>query len=192
MRRAEDEWIGDAARDGADAGADETGGEAKTGEGGGGKTITEIPKAPKGDPCDLDLERHDARRFAKVRLPRDVVGGSEARVQIFPNGPVVRFTVPVDAEGGKRWSLRWTRGRRTMCHRNRRVGLVWKKTRRLRRLRRRAAGGSVDGVRRKSAAASAAASGGRGHGDDGRSTTAASGGRGHGDDGRSTAAAGSP
>ena len=78
-----------------------TGGEAKTGEGGGGKTITEIPKAPKGDPCDLDLERHDVRRFAKVRLPRDVVGGSEARAQIFPNGPVVRFTVPVDAEGGE-------------------------------------------------------------------------------------------
>ena len=77
-----------------------------------------------------------------------------------------------------------------MCHRNRRVGLVWKKRGGSAASAGRAAGGSVDGVRRKSAAASAAASGGRGHGDDGRSTTAASGGRGHGDDGRSTAAAG--
>ena len=90
-----------AMRRGTATAATKTGGEAKTGEGGGGKTITEIPKAPKGDPCDLDLERHDVRRFAKVRLPRDVVGGSEARAQIFPNGPVVRFTVPVDAEGGE-------------------------------------------------------------------------------------------
>jgi len=78
-----------------------TGGGAATARGGaGGKTITAIPSAPKGDPCDLDLEKHDVRRFAKMTLPRDVVGGSEVRAQIFPNGPVVRFKVPMDAKGG--------------------------------------------------------------------------------------------
>ena len=56
-------------------------------------TITGIPAAPMGDPCDLDLEKHDGRRFARVRLPTAWEGGA-ARAQIFPNGPVVTVTAP--------------------------------------------------------------------------------------------------
>lgn len=66
----------------------------------GGKTITGIPDAPGGDPRDLDLTKHDGRRFAKMTLPRDCAPGSELRVQIFPNGPIVRLIVPETAKGG--------------------------------------------------------------------------------------------
>ena len=62
-------------------------------------TITGIPAAPMGDPCDLDLEKHDGRRFARVRLPTAWEGG-ETRAQIFPNGPVVTVTAPEGARGG--------------------------------------------------------------------------------------------
>jgi hypothetical protein len=66
----------------------------------GGKTITGIPDAPGGDPRDLDLTKHDGRRFAKMTLPRECAPGSELRVQIFPNGPIVRLIVPETAKGG--------------------------------------------------------------------------------------------
>ena len=65
-----------------------------------GQTITGIPDAPPGDPCDLDLKKHDGRRYAKFTVPRDVEVGREARVQIFPNGPIVRFVIPASAKGG--------------------------------------------------------------------------------------------
>ena len=65
-----------------------------------GQTITGIPDAPPGDPCDLDLKKHDGRRYAKFTVPRDVDVGREARVQIFPNGPIVRFVIPASAKGG--------------------------------------------------------------------------------------------
>ena len=115
---------------------------------------------------------------AKVRLPRDAVGGSEARAQIFPND---------------RWCDYGARGRRGRGRGGVCGGPVdggrcatetagwgwWKKTRRLRRPRRASVGRLVTAFGGR-APPPAAASGGRGHGDDGRSTTAASGGRGHG------------
>ena len=65
-----------------------------------GQTITGIPDAPPGDPCDLDFKKHDGRRYAKFTVQRDVDVGREARVQIFPNGPIVRFVIPASAKGG--------------------------------------------------------------------------------------------
>ena len=65
-----------------------------------GQTITGIPDAPPGDPCDLDLTKHDGRRYAKFTVPRDVEVGREARVQIFPNGPIVRLVIPPDVKCG--------------------------------------------------------------------------------------------
>ena len=35
-----------------------------------------------------------------MTLPRDCAPGSELRVQIFPNGPIVRLIVPETAKGG--------------------------------------------------------------------------------------------
>ena len=80
----------------------ETGGKKGASVDGAGarRTITGIPPAPEGDPCDLDLARHDGRRFATLTVPRDGAPGSEARAQIFPNGPVVALTIPMTAKPG--------------------------------------------------------------------------------------------
>ena len=63
-------------------------------------TITGIPREPEGDPCDLDLTKHDGRRFAKFTVPREAEPGSEVRAQIFPNGPIVRVVIPRNLKCG--------------------------------------------------------------------------------------------
>ena len=91
------------ARDGGGwtgARATEADGDGRTRARAGGKTITGIPKPPPGDPCDLDLDAHDGRRFATVTVPRDCAPGSEMWAQIFPNGPVVRFRIPRGTKEG--------------------------------------------------------------------------------------------
>jgi len=69
-------------------------------DGAGRATITGIPRAPPGDPCDLDLDAHDGRRFARARVPADAVAGEAFDAQIFPNGPVVRVTPPRGTKPG--------------------------------------------------------------------------------------------